>query len=308
MFLQGDLDYAYIEPVYWDEMEQEEGITYYDKLPSLSITGLMFQQKINNTDNPYTFSGQLDGNGIPSDFFADRDVRLGFMYAWDEETFLTEIASGAYMDPVGPIPYGLPFKAGTVERLPYDLEMAEEHMRKAFDGEVWENGFKVEFLYNEGNEVRGGAVRMLAENIMKINDKFEVTVRSVPWGEFTQLTTDRRAPIFSIGWALDYPDPDNYVDPFMASWGYFAGRGNYSNPTVDELVLEGRTSLDDERRAEIYKRREEIYVEDAVGMAYGQAISRQWMRDWITFDGGFYYQPVSADLFYRLRDLNKGYE
>ena len=305
MFLQGDLDYAYIEPVYWDEMEKEEGLVWYDKLPRITITGLMFQQAINNVDNPLTFSGQLDGQGVPSDFFADKDVRLGFMYAWNEDVFLNDIGNGAYRDPVGPIPYGLQFKDGDVKRLPNDLAKAEEHFKKAFGGQVWEKGFKVELTYNEGNEVRGGAMRMLAEAVNSLNDKFDISVRSVPWAEFLDANKARRLPIFSIGWAPDYPDPDNFVDPFMFSEGYFASRGSYSNPEVDELVLKGRYATDDATRAEVYKRLEEIYVEDAVGLCYGQAIDRHWTRDWINWKGGFYFQPENDQLFNRLRDLIK---
>ena len=148
---------------------------------------------------------------------------------------------------------------------------------------------------------------MLAENVGSLNPNFDITVRSIPWPEFLALSKDRRAPIFSIGWAPDYPDPDNYIDPFMYSKGYFAERGSYSNPIVDELMLEARYTTDPEIRRANYKRLEEIYVEDAVGMVYGQAIGRQWTRDWITMDGGFYYQPTNGDLFYRLRDLNKEY-
>lgn len=306
MFLQGDIDYAYIEPVYWAEMEKEEGLVWYDKLPGLGVTGLMFQQAINDTDNPLILSGALDGEGIPSDFFADADVRLGFMYSWDEATFLAEIGKGSYVDPVGPIPYGLNFKDGNVERLPLNAAKAEEHFKKAFGGDVWENGFKFELTYNEGNEVRGGAMRLLAEGVNSLNPKFDISVRSIPWPEFLDMNKARRLPMFSIGWAPDYPDPDNYVDPFMYSKGYFAERGSYNNPEVDALVLEARYATEDSVRAAAYKRLEEIYVEDAVGMVYGQSVGRQWTRDWITWDGGFYFQPENDKLFSRLVDLNKG--
>ena len=305
-FLQGDLDSAYIEPVYWEEMAKESGIVYYDDLARITITGLMFQQDINILDNPLTFSGELDGQGVPNDFFADKDVRLGFMYAWDEETFLTDIGNNSYRDPVGPIPYGLNFKDGNVQRLPLDLAMAEEHFKKAFGGQVWEKGFKLELTYNEGNEVRGGAMRLLAESVNSLNDKFDISVRSVPWAEFLDANKARRLPIFSIGWAPDYPDPDNFVDPFMYSKGYFAERGSYSNPEADELIIEARYATDDATRAAAYKRLEEIYVEDAVGLCYGQAIDRHWTRDWITWKGGFYFQPENDQIFNRLADMIKG--
>ena len=59
-------------------------------------------------------SGKLDGNGISPDFFSDINVRLGFIYAWDEKTFLSDALNGNGMDPVTPFPKGLPYKKALV--------------------------------------------------------------------------------------------------------------------------------------------------------------------------------------------------
>ncbi len=44
--------------------------------------------------NPYVGSGQLDGNGIPADFFNDIHVRKAFNYCFDWDTFISDAMAG----------------------------------------------------------------------------------------------------------------------------------------------------------------------------------------------------------------------
>jgi peptide/nickel transport system substrate-binding protein len=77
MLLQGDLDSALVDPQYYEEMNKEPGLAVYKDLTTLGNRGINFNMKIPEGDNPYIFSGKLDGKGIPPDFFADKNVRLG---------------------------------------------------------------------------------------------------------------------------------------------------------------------------------------------------------------------------------------
>ncbi len=43
--------------------------------------------------SPYIGSGQLDGNGVPTDFFADVHIRKAFSYAFDWDTFINRCVS-----------------------------------------------------------------------------------------------------------------------------------------------------------------------------------------------------------------------
>jgi peptide/nickel transport system substrate-binding protein len=305
MLLQGDVDMADVQAPYYLDMEKEAGLTVQKDLPSLSVTGIEFQLDINTDDNPYTGSGKLDGQGVPSDFFADLNVRQAFMHAFDEETWLRDIGLGFRIDPVTWMPNGLPFKDNSVERPAYDLNIAEDYFKKAFDGQVWEKGFFLVMAYNEGNEERGAAMRILAENIAQINPKFQIDVKSVPWAEHLELRKNNRYSLFSIGWAPDYPDADNYADPFMSSWGYFAGQGGYANDEVDAAILKARSSLDPAERQELYSWLQQKYIDDAIGIIFSQGQVRRYYRDWLKFDGGFFYQPNDADSYNLLKYMSK---
>jgi len=307
MFLQGDLDFAYVEPAYYAEMDQEPNLIVQKDLPSLTVTGMQFNLDVNTQDNPLLGSQKLDGNGVPGNFLSDKNVRLGFMYAWDEETFLRDVGAGTIMDPITPFPYGLAYKDEGLERNPFDLDQAANYFKAAWGGQLWTNGMKLEFAYNEGNEVRGSSLRILAENVSSLNPKFDVSVRAVQWPEYLDLLNNRRMPMFAIGWAPDYPDVDNYAGPFMESTGHYSRRASYSNPEVDRLVQEARFATDPAVRQRDYYRLQEIYLEDGIGITYSQALSRRYYRDWVQIQGGHFYQAVDSDMYTMLRYLSKGY-
>jgi peptide/nickel transport system substrate-binding protein len=300
--IQGDVDFATVDAINFPEMDAERGLTVYKDLPSLSISGINFNQKITVENNPYIYSGKLDGQGIPPDFFADENVRKAFIAAWDEDIYIEDINNNTVMNPVTPVPFGLPFKDESLEMPAFDLAAAEQYMRAAWGGQVWEKGFKVDMLYNTGNDVRQATVRMLAESIASLNPKFDVTVRGVEWSEYLNLNRSRSLPIFYIGWAPDYPDPDNYVYPYMHSTGTYAGRAGYNNPEVDRLISAGAVALDPAVREAAYMRLQEIWLEDAVGIIPGQPLGRRYFKDWVK---GHYYNPMQASGYDLLPVLTK---
>jgi peptide/nickel transport system substrate-binding protein len=305
MLIQGDADVAYVPGQYWPDMDKEAGLTVMKNLPSLGVTGMNFNYKISVKDNPLAGSGKLDGEGIPENFFDSKDVRLGFVYAWDEDTFLEDVYRGEAMDPVTPITKGLPYKDESLKSLPHDMKKAEEHFKKAFDGQLWANGFKMDILFNTGNDVRETICNIMAENLMAVNPKFKITVRGVEWPEYINMIIDGTMPLFVIGWGPDYPDPDNFVYPYMHSNGVYAGWSHYYNPEVDKLIEQGGIELDPAKRKEIYYRLQEIYVEDAVGRLTSQVFTRRYMRDWVK--GLDFYNPIKSDAFCHLPLIKKEY-
>ncbi len=72
--------------------------------------------------NPYIGSGKLDGNGIPPDFFADVNIRKGFSYAFDWDTFITDVYKGEAVQSLEiPLP-GMPGYDPNVPHYTMDLD------------------------------------------------------------------------------------------------------------------------------------------------------------------------------------------
>jgi len=301
MFQAGDVDICYVPRQYAEELEGVPGIRCVKNLPTLVLGALFFNFKIDPA-SPFIGNGRLGEGGIPPDFFADVNVRKAFAYSFDWDKYISEAWLGEALHVCGPIPMNLPFYNPEQETYNLDLAKAEEYFKKAWNGSVWEKGFKVYILYNAGNVQRKTAAEILKENIEKINPKFHVEIIEVDWPLYLRAMIRGQLGCFIIGWLADYPDPHNFVHPFMHSRGAFAAWQHYSNPHVDELIEEGIHTTDPERRREIYYELQRIYFEECPSIILHQPLGRHYERDWVQ---GWYYNPIFPGVYFYT--LWKGY-
>ena len=301
LLLQGDADAIQVDSTYYPEMDKESGLTV-TKNPTLIITSIFFNFDTVTQDNPYVGSGKLDGQGVPANFFADKNVRLGFEYAWDEKTFLQDATNGYDTDPVTPIPFGLPYKDTSIQRPAFDLQKAASYFKQAFGGQLWDNGFKLQISFNTGNKVREIAAKMIAENLAKINPKFQISVTGIQWAQYLNLYKTRQLPLFIIGWAPDYPDPDDYVVPFIASKGAYAGRQSYKNAEADTLIQQAGIATDPAVRKADYYKIQAIYMQDVPSLTIDQRVEKDYFKNWVK---GFFFNPMQSTPYDRLKSMSK---
>ena len=302
MFLAGDADIVYVDRQYVKELEGVEGIRVYKDLPTLSQGSVFFNFKINPEGNPYIGSGKLDGNGIPPDFFSDKDVRLGFAYSFDYETYIKDAWLGEAIQPTGPVIKGLPYYNPEQKTYYYDLKEAEKHFKKAWNGQVWEKGFKFTILYNTGNIQRQTAANIFKDNVESLNPKFKIEIRPVEWAEYVRDITTGKLTMFIIGWLADFPDPHNFVYPYMHTRGTYAEWQGYRNPIVDELIRKGIETVDPVKRKRYYDQLQMIYYIDVPGIGLYQPLDRHYERDWVK---GYYYNPIYPGQYFY--SFSKGY-
>jgi ABC-type oligopeptide transport system substrate-binding subunit len=76
------------------------------------------------------------------------------------------------------------------------------------------------------------------------------------------MVEEGKLPIFMWAWYADVPDPDNFLTKLFHSSSprNFFG---YSNPAVDELLVGARGAADSQRRVELYRRAEQLILDDA---------------------------------------------
>jgi peptide/nickel transport system substrate-binding protein len=279
MLQNGDADRVVVDTPYVPEVQAMKGLTLHN-VPQLSFTAGMFCRKINPTANPNIGSGKLDGNGIPTDFFTDINVRRAFIHAFDQNTYKQDVFHGLVIMPTSPNVEGLPYHVD-VPVYEFDLKKAAEYMQKAWGGKVWEKGFKMIITHNTGNEMREAAAHMLAENIMSLNPKFRIDVRNVEWKDYIVKIRDFQYPMFFSGWGADYADPHNFVYPFMHSNGYYGRFMALRNDEIDQLCDAGIKNVEPARRQEVYGRLQNIWHEDAIGIPVYQQIVVRAYRDYV---------------------------
>ncbi len=289
MIERGDADMIYVPPAQFSQFEDRDSIDTAEGIPTLQSSVGVMTWEIDTSGNDYVGSGELDGNGIPADFFSDKHIRKAFSYSFNYEAYIEEALDGHGQQARGPIVDPLLGFDEDSEVYELDLDKAEEHFKEAFDGKVWEEGFEMTVLYNTGNDSRKIAADMIKTYVEQINPKFNIKVRGIQWATYLDELDRERLPLAFIGWLADFPDPHNWVDPYMDSGGNYGARmgeayREWAEENVDPLVDEGINTNDQEERDEIYKELQSIGVEEATMLWLDQPtginVRRSWVEGW----------------------------
>jgi peptide/nickel transport system substrate-binding protein len=294
---QGDADLIDVNRSQQSEVQGLEGVTIHDDLPQLILLAFHFNLKIDPTANPDIGSGKLDGSGIPPDFFSDVHVRRAFAYAFDYATFIRDGYRGKALQPNGPVIAGLLGYDAAQPKYTYDREKAAAEFKEAWGGKLWATGFKFSAIYNTGNTARQIGMQILKDSVEAINPKFNVNVRNVQWSSYLQLTVQRKGTLYALGWNVDYPDPDDFAQPFLASNGQYPKQDSFSDPEADRLVQQGATESNPAERRAIYKKLQKLAYTDEPDIFVAQPTGFQVMRSWVR---GWYYNAVIIQDYYPL--------
>jgi peptide/nickel transport system substrate-binding protein len=68
---------------------------------------------------------------------------------------------------------------------------------------------------------------------------FSVTVKHLPFGTFVGGWASNKYDAFTISWSLDYPDPDDFVEPLLGADNVF--HDGYHSPVIESLLKQSRT-------------------------------------------------------------------
>jgi peptide/nickel transport system substrate-binding protein len=90
---------------------------------------------------------------------------------------------------------------------------------------------------------------------------FKVTVKGKPWKDFQSGYQKGEYPAFGRGWFPDFPDPDNFIAPFVGKENVLSTP--YVRPEItDQLLPKSRKVSDRGAVTEEFERAQEILVDD----------------------------------------------
>jgi peptide/nickel transport system substrate-binding protein len=279
-------------------------------LPSIEETVVFFNEKANTTGgNNMLGSGKIDGNGIPADFFSDINIRQAFNYAFDWDTYIKQVWQGEAIQGFGPIIQGELGYDPNQAHYTFDLTKAADAFKastwKSADGKsLWDTGFYMQYTYNTGNDQRKTAGEILAASLQKINPKFHLAVVDEPFALLLKDQADGRMPIFMLGWQEDYHDPQDWVGPFLASGGTYAGTQSFPKDVqtqLDTLINQGVKETDTAKRAAIYSQLQDLTYKNALDLFVVQAQTRWYFQESVN---GYYYNPIYPGFYFY--SLSKG--
>ena len=191
--------------------------------------------------------------------FNDRRVRQALIHAIDRATVIDETFLGRYIPARGILPPGTQGYNPKLRGYAYDLQKARDLLTEAgYPGgrglppiEIWSS-------VRDRVMVEHTQLRRYLEAV-GLHPQFHYETH---WPTFARLLGDGKLPVFLYAWNADVPDPDNFLNKLFHSRSprNFFG---YANAVVDDLLVTARKEHDLQRRVELYRRAEQMIIDDA---------------------------------------------
>jgi len=154
-----------------------------------------------------------------------------------------------------------------------NLDKAKEFL--AASGYTEANPLQLEMWYPpEHYGAETAAWMQVIQKQLEATGAIKVTLQAQEWSTYvTALTGGESYAVGVLGWFFDYPDPSNYLEPFVYNGGEgtnvsLAAEGSdYGEPineTAQNLVdLLGQAAVETDltKRADLYKQAQEVYAE-----------------------------------------------
>jgi peptide/nickel transport system substrate-binding protein len=281
------------------------GVRVIDDLPVLVTQAVFFTYDVSAAANPYIGSGKLDGEGIPRDFFADKNVRGAFASALDVGAVVSEVLQGKGARSTGCIPKGLLGHDDAGPTRPFDLKAAESHFRKAHLGKVWDVGFKLTYTSYSGDALGAVIGQILKRNIERLNPKFKIDLRVLEWPTFLDARNAGKLPLYMSAWTAKYPDPHDFAFAFLHSRGLYPSTQKFKSTEFDELIEEAKAAGSPADRSRLYSRLQRMESAEIPHLLIADVVlyrtEREWVKGWVhnpifpnaPYEGDFY--PLSKE-------------
>jgi len=190
--------------------------------------------------------------------FSDPKLRRAFSMAIDRQPIIDAIFNGSFQPAksvVSPVVAGSrPDPCGV--NCKYDPVAA----KKLFDEAGGYSGtLTLWFNSGAGHEKWMEAVsNQLRTNLGIKTIKF----KSLDFAEYLGLLdAEKVTGPFRLGWVMDYPSPQNYLEPIYGTTGSSNNFG-YSNPKVDDLIKQGNAAADVDAGIALYNQAEDLILQD----------------------------------------------
>jgi peptide/nickel transport system substrate-binding protein len=294
MLKAGDADTGYV-PIDYENLFLGADFDITKGLPTFDVMFMGMNHNINTT------AAAVYGSTVPADFFTDKNVRKAFVHVMNVSKFIANVLKGNAIQPNGPIPKGMFGYNASAPTYEYNLTKAQEYFEAAESTTPgvswWDQGFTIALLYNAGNVYRETACQYMKDALETMNPLFHVEVHTLDWPTYLANLRSKPSPMpaFFLGWAPDYADPDDYVNPFLYSNGAFPYYTGYANATIDQLILDAAEELDSDTRQQMYHNLTNLVYDDAPYIWLYQANNFHVERSWVN---GYYFNPMYAGFYF----------
>jgi ABC-type transport system substrate-binding protein len=210
------------------------------QIPALNAFFSIFNIDINVTALKADFGSQYH---VPSDYFANLDVREAFAYAFNYTNFIDEILGNKRYgidfgsSYAGVIIPGLPdyVPPNQLQNVPtYDLTKAKQLLQQS--GE-YDTSINIPAVVTSGDTTDFAATQVWAAALNAIDPNIVMNPVYIPGSTLGtyDVAGQNPMPVYYLGWLADYPYPSDFVDPMYKQGGFYTApdgwRVEYLNST-----------------------------------------------------------------------------
>lgn len=207
--------------------------------------------------------------------FDDLRVRQAFSYAMDYDGILSSVVQDQGARLAGPVPQGL--LPGKAPAGPYHKDVAKAKQLLADAGHA--KGLKLTSWYVDFGPLKAIA-QVMQDNLKQIG--VDVELRELPLSSLVEGVESNRLGFYS--WSSNPP----FASADAILWNHFhskAGSGvegnlsHYSNPKVDQLLVDARQQTELPKSDALYGQAAQIIADDATWIYLSQTVKNAPLRD-----------------------------
>ncbi|WP_425467098.1 ABC transporter substrate-binding protein [Pseudalkalibacillus caeni] len=191
----------------------------------------------------------------------NKDVRKALNHAVDKQAIIDAFYEGQAEPAKNPIPPSIQGYNDEIEAYPFDLEKAKSLLEKSgypdgFDMELWAMPVSRPYMPN-GQKV--------AEAIQSTFKEIGVnaTIKSYEWATYVEKVIGGEADSFLLGWTVQNGDADNLLYTLLDKTNIGSSNSaRYESEEFHKLLVEAKSTVDPEKRNELYNQALKVFHED----------------------------------------------
>lgn len=192
--------------------------------------------------------------------FNNENIRKAFALSMDRQSIVDNVTQGEQKPAMALVPPSMFEENEEGYFKDNDVEQAKEYLEKGLEELGLDELPTVKLSYNtdEGH----AAIAQAAQEMWKNNLEVDVELNNEEWAVYLDSLGEGDYQVGRIGWIADFNDAINFIEIFET-----AGGNNYTNWEDEEyqkLVKESRTELDPDKRREILRDAEALFMDQMV--------------------------------------------
>ncbi|WP_408011711.1 ABC transporter substrate-binding protein [Pseudalkalibacillus sp. A8] len=237
------------------EIDMMDGVSPSD------VSGIEKSSDLKTFTRPSMNIGYL-GLNVTRGPLKNKDVRKALNHAVDKQAIIDAFYEGQAKPAKNPIPPTIQGYNEEIEAYSFDLEKAKSLLEKAgypdgFDMEIWAMPVSRPYMPN---------AQKVAEAIQSTFKKIGVnaSIKSYEWATYIEKVIGGEADSFLLGWTVQNGDADNLLYTLLDKTNVGSSNSaRYESEEFHQLLTEAKTTVDPEKRNELYHKALETFHEDA---------------------------------------------